>query len=102
MVSNLPRLEASLRSNKRDDSTSPHSRLEPRLEARLERSKRQSSNLSLARSTNALDVFSAESPRGPVQHIRIRQSVSRRLSAAATAAAAVVVVPCRAEGSPLQ
>ncbi|XP_052133097.1 uncharacterized protein LOC113211833, partial [Frankliniella occidentalis] len=84
LVSNLPRLEASMRS-KRVDKDDPQ-RLErlDRLEQRLERSRRQSHSsssgnlsLQLARSTNALDVFSAESPRGPVQHIRIRQSPSQ-------------------------
>ncbi|KAK3912227.1 Unconventional myosin-XVIIIa [Frankliniella fusca] len=84
LVSNLPRLEASLRSKRLDkeDKQDPQ-RLE-RLEQRLERSRRQSHSsssgnlsLQLARSTNALDVFSAESPRGPVQHIRIRQSPSQ-------------------------
>ncbi|XP_034252479.1 uncharacterized protein LOC117651961 [Thrips palmi] len=92
LVSNLPRLEASLRSKRleRDRDREDPQRLErlDRLEQRLERAKRQShssSNLTLspsphtplARSTNALDVFSAESPRGPVQHIRIRQSPSQ-------------------------
>lgn len=68
-VPNLPRLDSGLRGRDRDEPP------------RLERSRRQphshsSGDLSMSPAvTPSLDVFSAESPRGPVQHIRIRQQL---------------------------